>query len=356
MPKRIFCSLLLILSILPGIAMAQEDTFTLLGLGREAAKAGKLDEAQRYHQRAVEAAELSGDPVQLGEAIGDLGGIFLARWRMAEARELCLKALALLRANPNKRFLPVVLNNLGVISMNRGEYVQSEEFFEESLQAVRALPRPDPYESRVLNNLGALYYTLKDLGKAEKNIKKAISVTEKLLGTDSVELAPFLSNLGAINVLRKKWVDAANLLGRALLLLEPHPESISLAGVWDNLGMMHHLRRNFAESEKVLRKAYELRLQLFGPENQVVLVTQVKLAGTLRELGRYEEAEQLLAGALAGFEKTARLRTVDAAKAMEELAILLRRTSRGDTAEPLESKAKAIRFDLTHTVPTALLP
>ena len=119
---------------------------------------------------------------------------------------------------------------------------------------------------------------------------------------------------------------------------------------------MHHLRRNFAESEKVFRKAYDLRLKLFGPESQIVLVTEVKLAGTLRELGRYEEAEQMFTEALTIYEKTARLRTVDAANAMEEMASLLRRTSRGESAEPLESKAKSIRFDLTHTVPTALLP
>src|SRR4030095_7592412 len=105
----------------------------------------------------------------------------------------------------NNRYLPVVLNNLGVISMHRGDYAQAEAYFKESLRSVRAFPRPDAYEARVLNNFGAFYYRIKDLGNAEKAFKKAISVFEKELGPDRAELAPFLSNLGGVYVLRKKW-------------------------------------------------------------------------------------------------------------------------------------------------------
>ena len=197
MRNRVFGVFVLIVTILLGTAAAQEDTYSLLDLGREAGKAGKLDEAERYHRLAVDAAERSGDPLQIAEAIGDLGGMMLARWRMPEARELSLKSLELLRKSPNKRFLPVVLNNLGVISMHRGDYAQSEAYFKQSLDAVHAF-RPDPYEARVLNNFAALYYTIKDLGKAEKTFRKAVAVTEKLVGPHTPDLAPFLSNLGAI--------------------------------------------------------------------------------------------------------------------------------------------------------------
>ena len=171
---------LLIGTIFLGTAVAAEDTFSLLKLGRGAAKAGNLDEAERYHRLAVTVAEQTGDPVQIAEAIGDLGGILLARWRLSEAKELCLKSLALLRSIELKRYRPVVLNNLGVVSMHQGEYEQSEAYFKESLRVVRSFPSPDPYEARVLNNFGAFYYTSHDLGKAEKMFKEAISVTEKL--------------------------------------------------------------------------------------------------------------------------------------------------------------------------------
>ena len=241
--------------------------------------------------------------------------------------------------------------------MHRGEYAQSEAYFKESLDAVRAFPHPDPYEARVLNNFGALYYTLKDLGKAEKAFKKAISVTEKQLGPDRAEIAPYLSNLGGIYVLRKKWSSATELFDRALSLLDRSGQGdrLGLAGVLDNQGMMFHLQKNFVESERPLRRAYELRLTLLGPENPIVLVTQVKLAGTLREMGRYQEAERLYNDALAIYEKTSRVRSIDAAKTLEGLANLFRQTSRERSAEPLEERAKAIRFDLEHTVSASRL-
>jgi tetratricopeptide (TPR) repeat protein len=344
-------------AIFTGTTVANPDTFSLLNQAREAAKRGDLDEALSYHRLAVDAAEESGDLAERAEAIGDLGGIFLALGRVSAAKELCLKSLALLRESKSTRYLPVVLNNLGVIYKLTGNYVQSEAYLTDSLRAVRAFPRPDPYEARVLNNLGAFYYEMKDLGKAEKAFKKAISIFEKQLGQDPAELSLFLSNLGGVYVLRKKWDSAAPLLDRALLLVEqsPLPSNLLLAGVLDNLGMMHRFRKNFVESEKFLRKAYALRLDLLGPEHPLVVVTGVKLAGTLRDSGRYEDAERLYSEALAIYEKTSRVPTVDAAMTLEELAHLFRQTSRGRNAEPLEARAKAIRFDLENTVSAASL-
>ena len=345
-------SVFLTVTMFLGTAVASPDTSHLLNLGREAAKAGDLDEAERYHRLAVDLAEQSGDSAGLAEAIGDLGGILLARWRLEESKELCLKSLALLRDSKNNRYLPVVLNNLGVISMHRGDYAQSEAYFKESLRSVRAFPRPDAYEARVLNNFGAFYYRIKDLGNAEKAFKKAISVFEKELGPDRAELAPFLSNLGGVYVLRKKWDLATPLFDRALLLLQnsAQPDRLSLAAVLDNQGMMHRLRKNLVAAEKSLRKAHDLRLALLGPENPLVVVTEVKLAGTLRDMGRYEEAEPLYTAALTAYEKTSRLHTMDAATTLEELAHLFRQTSREKNADPLEAKARAIRFELEQTV------
>jgi tetratricopeptide (TPR) repeat protein len=353
MQIRPFGGLLLTVSLFLGTAVAQADTYSLLSLGREAALAGDLDEAERYHREAVDFAEQSGDSAELAEATGELGGIMLVRWRFAESKELLLKSLALVRDSKSKGYLPVVLSNLGVISMRRAEYAQSEAYFKEALRSVRAVPRPDGYEAQVHNHFGALYYTLKDLGKAEKAFKNAISVFEKALGPDRPELAPFLSNLGGVYVLRKKWDSATPLFDRALLLLQKsaQPDRLSLAAVLDNQGMLYRLRKNMVEAEKSLRKAYDLRLPLLGPENPLVVFTEVKLARTLREMGRYEDAEPLYSAALTAYEKTSSFNTMDAATTLEELAHLFRQTSREKNADPLEAKARAIRFELEQTVP-----
>jgi tetratricopeptide (TPR) repeat protein len=241
--------------------------------------------------------------------------------------------------------------------MNYGDYAQSETYFNEALETLHALPFQDPFEARVLSNLGTLYYAMKDLGKTEKAFKKAISITEKVLGPDSVELAPFLSNLSGLYLTRRKLDPVRPLLDRALSLLRQSGESdrLTLAAVLDNLGMMHYFRKNFVESETPLRRAYDIRLSMLGPEHPKALETQVKLAAALGALGRYEDAERLYGDALALYEKTSRLRTSEAATALEGLASLLRHTSRARSAEPLEEKAERIRFDLQNTVPARSL-
>src|SRR6185295_2491325 len=110
MQIRHFSGLFLTVTMFLGTAVAEPDTFSLLNLAREAAKAGDLEEAERYHRSAVDLAEQSGDSAELAEAIGDLGGILLARWRLEESKELCLKSLALVRDSKSKRYLPIVLN------------------------------------------------------------------------------------------------------------------------------------------------------------------------------------------------------------------------------------------------------
>lgn len=351
MRLRIFGVLLLVFTILIDTAVAREDTSSLLKLAREASKNGDFAASERFHRLALDAAERSGDPIQRAEAIGDLGGLFLAQGRLKESRELCLQSLALLRENKSNRYMPVVLNNLGVISMHRGEYRQSEAFFKEALQTVRSFPNRDPYEARVLNNLGAFYYTVEDLGKAEDAFTKAVAVMERF-GSDRNELVPFLGNLGGVYVRRKKWEKAEALFNRALLLLRnaEATDDLKAAGILDNLGVLHHVRKNFDEAQKSLRRAWEIRLARLGPEHPLVVVTAVKLAGALREIGRFRQAEDLYNSSLAIYEKTARLQTVEGATALEELAHLFRQTHRETSAVPLEAKARAIRFNLQNTV------
>jgi len=347
----LFNALLLVIVFIA--TLHAQDVSGLLTKAREASKAGDLAEAERLHQLAVDAAERSGDPLQLAEAIGDLCGLRLAEGRSDDAQSLCLKSLDLLRRNKSKRYLPVVLNNLGVLELQTGNAVQSEAYFKEAIRTAHGFNPPDPYEARVLNNLGTMYYRNKDYGNAEKTLNKAVAIIETELGRDRPELAPFLSNLGAIEVWRKKWDSAEALFDRALLLLRDatrRDQLLDRAGVLENIGMMHHERKNFIEGEKLLREAYEARLTLLGRENPLLAVTGVKLAAILMELGRYDKAEVLIGQALSTYEKTSRTNGPEEVAALEQMASLFHRTNRESDAKDAEVRARAIRFDLDHTV------
>jgi len=354
---RVFLVLLVAATLSVGTAYADEVTFGLLTKARETFLTDNFDEAERYSRLALESAQKDGDPSQLAEAMGDLGGVFLARGRYAEAKDLCLKALGPLRKTQN-RFLPVVLNNLGVLSMKDGDYAQSEVYFKEALKTARSFAFPEAYQGRVLNNLGTLYHKMKDTGLAEKTFKKAIVALEGQPGRDRVELASVYSNLSAIYVLRKKWDRAAALLDKALSALRHPKDSVELlanAGVLEVVGVMHHTQKHFEDAERAFRKAYETCRTLLGKEHLLSLLTGVKLAASLIPMARYDEAENLINDALRVYEKNSLLNSADAAAALDQLAILLRETHREEGAKAVENRAGTIRFHLEHTVRASML-
>src|SRR5262252_7888799 len=141
--------------VLSGILCLQtfafaDDPSSLLNKGREAFQSGDLNSAEHYSRLALDESERTGNAVQRAEALGDLGGVLLARGRHAEAKSFCLEALEVLRHSPSKRYLPVVLNNLGAISSENEEFVQAESYLTEALRVIKELNPRDPYSARVL--------------------------------------------------------------------------------------------------------------------------------------------------------------------------------------------------------------
>src|SRR5678815_1670275 len=217
--RRIMSVLLLIGALCSGALAAGDELSDLLDKGRRAARNGDYDEAERFHRLAVDLASSVADPAIQAEALGDLGGVLLAKGRFNEGKDYCLKSLTLLRNTKTKRYLPVVLNNLGGLANQTGEYELAEKYLKEAIRVAREFAPADPYLARVLNNLGVLYYTTGDVRHAEKALKEAIVIIEATAGQNDLDLVPLLANLGEIYVPRKKWDAAKAQFDRALSIL-----------------------------------------------------------------------------------------------------------------------------------------
>ena len=328
-----------------------EDLPSLLAKGRAAFKSGNYEDAERFHRLAVDAAEAGGNKAQRAEAIGDVGGVLTAKGRYDEAESMCLKALGLLREVGIHRYLPVVLNNLGTLSSLRGRYPQAEAYLKESFQVVQKLNPGDLYGARVLNNLGVVHFKSGDRGQAEKDFKQAIAIMENHLGSDHMDLAPLLDNLGGLYVAKRKWATAASLFDRALSLTERlGPDHPHVANSLDGLGAMHFARKNFAEAQQALERAYAIRLKSLGPGHPAVASTAACLAQTLAASGQEERAELLYNDVLQIYEKTFGSRSTQVAVTLEKLTDLFRKTKREGEASLISARARSIRFELEHVV------
>jgi tetratricopeptide (TPR) repeat protein len=324
--------------------LSVENLSTLVRKGREAFHRGNYVEAERYHRFAVDEAERTGDNAQKAEALGDLGGVLLASGRHTEAKAVCLRALGLLRNATSKRYMPVLLNNLGTLSNETAEFGEAESYFMQALEAARDLNPSDPYIARVLNNLGTLHYVTGKNGRAKKDFKQAIDVLERAQGQNSPALAPLLNNLGAVHLAEKKWEDAGRLFDRAISLLK-HSPGPDVAGVLDSIGKLHFARRRYIEAEAVFRDGYQIRLRAFGNEHPAVASSAANLASTLVVLGQFAEAERLLNDALKTYSNTFGKSSLQVAATLEKLTELFRKTDREEEAVLMDERAKDIRFE-----------
>ena len=347
-------SLILVLSVLSGILCQREPVLAddlphLVQKGREAFQRGDFDDAERYHREAVAYAARTGDEVQKAERLSDLGGVLFARGQHAEARTVCLQALGVLRNAPSKRYLPVVLNNMGALSSQHAEFVQAESYLMESLRVIDELNPRDPYRARVLNNLGALHYATGNNKRAESDFRQALELLEGVHGPNNSELVPFLNNLGGVYVAEKKWDAAGALFNRALSLLKDS-SGPNAAGVFDHIGMMHSGRRKYGEAQDAFRKSYQIRLEVFGKGHPAVASSAANLASALSEMGQYSEAEDLLKDALRTYETIFGFQSLQVMTTLEKLTAVFRRTGREEEAVLTEERAKDIRFEREHVV------
>ncbi len=345
-------TILFLTGIAVRIAFANDLAEGFLLKGREASTQGNYIEAERLYRSAVEASAHNARSANLGEAMTGLGGVLLVTGRFEESKGVCEKALEILRKSGPKGYLPVVLNHLSLLAHFDGDYPEAIRYEKQSLRVVEDLDPHDPYISRILNNLGAMYFSLHDNGQAEKTFKKAIAHLEKETGRDDVRLLSILANLGGVYVARKKWDLAETQLDRAMSLLQDH-QSVSradLASVLDNVGLLHYGRGRLRESEKALRESYAIRLTASGEKNVALASTGLSLAVTLAALGQYDEAEQLHRKTLAIFEKAYGPKSRQVADSLENTAVLFRKTNRNVEADDLQARADSIRYDLEHVV------
>lgn len=243
-------------------------------------------------------------------------------------------------------------NNTGWQALEQGKYERASRAFRLAIQQIR------PYESterqllaRSYADLAKVLYHQKRYDEAEPLARWALTVRESAPGTKSESLRQNLDLLARIQRARRRDAEAEPVLRRLADLqktsLGPgHPDRIvtveMLAESCANQGKA-------AEAEPLYRLALDLREE-YSVENLKQAEALERTAETLRLMNQNATSPRLESLAQAGsLEARARsirestAESVGTAVTSEGFAVLLRRSGRGDEADDLEARAKAIR-------------
>ena len=278
---------------------------------------------------------------EVADSLQELGQLRHWQGRTEEARDLLLEALETAAAGGDTEAMGVASMTLGGVYGNLGEFEEAERLYRRALE-IRIAARGEDHSSvaATLNNLGNLYYDLQRWPEAEQAHLRAIAIKEKALGPEHFFVAQSLNNLGNVYVAQERLEEARELHRRALAIksnklpadhieigashhnlgdialaqgdvvaaeeryreglrifqstLEPgHPY---LAYSFVGLGAIREEQGDVELAAAFYRRALRIRRSAHPPGHPNLVEVVRRLAGTLRELGREDEARELEEG------------------------------------------------------------
>jgi serine/threonine-protein kinase len=187
-----------------------------------------------------------------------------------------------------------------------GLYVPAIEVLNESLTIRLAIFGDTSIEAA--SSLALLSQSQHYLGRyedAERNLRSALQIRRARFGLEdrsvivtSLDLADLLHTRGALP-------EAELLLRQGAQALEEYPdERAALARALRDLGNVLRDRGLLAEADGLYRRAVQILIELNGPGDRDVAVSNVYFSRLLIKEGNLEEAERVLTGALASLRAT----------------------------------------------------
>jgi tetratricopeptide (TPR) repeat protein len=179
-------------------------------------------------------------------------------------------------------------------------HFERAEFAEAELAYVAALRQATLLGAVTLTELGQVSFSLRDFQQAESYFRRALTIREQALGTESMELMQALNDLAAPYYSRGELEQAERLYRRALSigegqLGELHPDlTVSLS----NLARLHQRKGDWRAAAPLLGRLLAIKQRALGETHPHAISLMLAVANARSSLGEHEVAEELVRRAL----------------------------------------------------------
>jgi serine/threonine-protein kinase len=264
---------------------------SLLGLAAVTHSQEHFEESERLAREALALARRLGDPDLRSTAEHAVGEAVLRQNRYEEAEALYRSAIARQRARRGDGD-PILMKTELSLARTLGDQGRSDEaepLYRSLRDRYTRLGGPEnPSLIDVLGSMAFMYFTAGRLDEAEAASAQAVAIGRSVRPGSST-LAQLLSFYALVQRQRGRLDEAEALYREALALppLRPDVPAVPLGGLASVLAAKGDLAGAVAAQEQAVAL-----LRAAGAPS--VAYSQIKLAGFLRAMGRYAEAEPLL--------------------------------------------------------------
>ena len=189
---------------------------------------------------------------------------------------------------------------------------------------------------------------LHDKGRYKEGLhpaKEALLLRERLLGSESLEIAESLTTLGALLHQEIQFKEAHPLLDRALRIREAHlsPDHPLIAESLTNVARVLYAEGQFSRAQPLLDRAVAIREQKLGTTHPDLGVSLVHLSIVQSQLGDLPISRRTMERALRILEPAEHSRPLDLAMGLNYYGNILRRQGEFAEARPPLERSLSIR-------------
>ena len=181
-----------------------EESWSLNHLGRVYSEIGNKEQARLYYEQALQICQEEGDRLGEAAALNNLGRVYGALEQKEQEQQYYQRALDISREEGDRRGEAATLNNLGRVLDDLGQPDKAQASFEQALRIFREIGNIKG-ESWALNNLGKICSELGQQEQARKYLEQALLLRREV---DRRGVGRTLNNLGAVHVRLDQYEQA----------------------------------------------------------------------------------------------------------------------------------------------------
>ena len=296
---------------------------SLLHEAREHERAGRVADAVRAYQAAIDAAGDRDDGRALVEALRRLGSLRRRAHELAEALELVQRSYDVARELGDDALAAEALNGIALVHLERGHWDEARSHLRRALEI--GSERPE-LRGRIQQNLGVIANIQGDFRNAMGHYRRSLDAFRDAQDQHGCMIA--YHNLGMISADRQRWDDADEYF-RATLEIAASTGDVRLRGLaLLNRAEVDIAKQRYEEARRGTEEALKIFDQLGERDGRSAAY---KFLGVLyRETGRPLLAEARLKAAIELASNVGA--AAEEAEASRELAILYQALGRNQDA------------------------
>lgn len=250
-----------------------------------------------YFHKALASAEAQHGPQseEVAKVLNNLGVVYNELGEFSKALDHLQRALDIRLAvlGEENNLTATTYQNLGNTYLDSGDPNKALEYFQKALDInQKVLDSDDPALAVSYNDLGNAFYSLGDYGKALVYLEKALEIQTKIYSGGHLHTAATLNNIGMLLSDKGDYQTALDNYFKALAIQEKivgpgHPD---IAISYNNIGSVYYYTGDFSKALEYFRKALDIRVAAFGEKHPSVGESYSNTGVTLTQLGNYDAA------------------------------------------------------------------